>query len=123
MRNKFRPEDVLDLIMNFRTKCGKWYKLVRRKGVTFLCNETGIHPSCKELLGKESFNMRHFVCDPSIHTDNEDLLKCGLQFLKTYGSKGKVGVKVGSKPWFVIDKNGEFVEKPSKLTVLEEHGR
>lgn len=53
--------------------------------------------------GLAKFNVRRFVFDPSIATNNESLLEQGLDFLHAWGSKGRVDPSKKKRSWIFLE--------------------
>ena len=104
MVNKNDKFDIAYCILVLETRCGRFHRLISYQDVVFLCTENDIHSSCKVLF--PSFQIRQFICDPSIQTNNDDLLQDGIAFLNSWGSKGRADYARKVHPWVLqLDKD------------------
>jgi len=106
------------------TNCKKSHRIIHQNGHTFLCNESGVHPSCKAMgiefplkrwktlftviyyiyviIRNMFWNDNSYICDPLIPIDQEALTSECLNFLTSWGSRGSV--ESGSRDWILNSK-------------------
>lgn len=82
------------------------HRLVERRNAVFICTEGDVHKSCRELC--KTFPIRQYVSDSSIPVDKQGLLNRALDFLHSWGSKGRVNPSKKQFSWVYHEKENEI---------------